>query len=266
MHWALFLIWSILGSRYYVCTIKQACDSSKTVDTDYGPLAFNWSDDQPVLGKDWAAFRDSIAGLIADGKSLRIGGMYYDSEAGGDTSSTLGQTRAANIKALFANLIPDSLMVAVPGLFSDSSDKLEYPFPAFSFDVVEAPDDGSDDGSDDGTDIVELENSILIYFPFSSSDMLEDTKVDRYLENVAKKLNSTGGKVKLTGHTDYIGSHNVNWKLSERRAKKVRDILRKHGVPGNQIIVEGKGEIEPIASNETEAGRAKNRRVELELL
>ena len=259
---ALFLIWTALGSRYYVCTIKKACDTKKVEDVDYGPLAFNWSKDEPVLGVNWPAYRDSIAGLIADGKNLRINGLYYPLEVDGDSIVELGDSRAAQIKGLFANLIPDSLMSLVSSPFSESSDVLDNPFPAYSLEVVDA----EDDDSDDGTRIVELENSILIYFPFSSSDMLENTAVDEYLMKVSEQLKQTGGKVRLTGHTDYIGSHNVNWRLSERRAKKIRDVLRKHGVPGSQIIVEGKGETEPIESNETEAGRANNRRVELVLL
>ena len=66
----------------------------------------------------------------------------------------------------------------------------------------------------------------------------------------------------ITGHTDNIGSDEANQRLSEGRANAVRDALIKRGVTPERIEAEGKGESEPVASNDTEEGRAKNRRVE----
>lgn len=68
--------------------------------------------------------------------------------------------------------------------------------------------------------------------------------------------------VRITGHTDDVGSDEFNQKLSEGRAKAVCSELIKRGVAANRIEAEGKGEAEPIASNATEEGKAKNRRVE----
>ncbi|MDX2217501.1 MAG: OmpA family protein [Burkholderiales bacterium] len=68
----------------------------------------------------------------------------------------------------------------------------------------------------------------------------------------------------VTGHTDSIGSEAYNQKLSERRAATVRDYLRHRGISGGFITMLGKGETQPVASNKTEEGRAKNRRVEVQ--
>ncbi len=73
-------------------------------------------------------------------------------------------------------------------------------------------------------------------------------------------------RVRIAGHTDSLGSEIYNEKLSMARAKAVREYLQSHqGVDPRRLSAIGYGETQPVASNETEAGRAKNRRVEFEL-
>ena len=68
------------------------------------------------------------------------------------------------------------------------------------------------------------------------------------------------------GHTDSIGTDAYNQKLSMRRAEAVKAYLKSKGVDANRIYTEGKGENQPIATNKTREGRAKNRRVEVEVV
>lgn len=70
-------------------------------------------------------------------------------------------------------------------------------------------------------------------------------------------------KIRITGHTDDVGSEKANQRLSEGRANAVRDEIVRRGIASERIEAEGKGESEPIADNATEEGRAKNRRVEI---
>ncbi len=72
--------------------------------------------------------------------------------------------------------------------------------------------------------------------------------------------------VDVYGHTDSTGSDTYNQDLSERRARSVADYLSSHGVQDARIASRGFGETQPIASNETEAGRAENRRVEIKIV
>jgi outer membrane protein OmpA-like peptidoglycan-associated protein len=72
-----------------------------------------------------------------------------------------------------------------------------------------------------------------------------------------------GSKLKISGHTDSVGSDALNLQLSKVRAEAVRNYLVKKGVPLNRFIVEFFGETQPIADNATPEGRAKNRRVEM---
>ncbi len=72
--------------------------------------------------------------------------------------------------------------------------------------------------------------------------------------------------VVAVGHTDTTGPASYNQRLSVRRAEAVKAYLVSNGVPAGRIFTEGKGEMNPIANNDTRAGRAKNRRVEVELV
>lgn len=73
-------------------------------------------------------------------------------------------------------------------------------------------------------------------------------------------------RIRITGHTDSVGSDRDNQKLSEGRANSVREDMIKRGIAPDRMEAVGKGKSEPIASNDTEEGRAKNRRVEFVIL
>ncbi len=88
------------------------------------------------------------------------------------------------------------------------------------------------------------------------------------------KLDDLVGKVKgisleviiAVGHTDSVGSDAYNQSLSVRRAEAVKAYLVSKGIEKNRVYTEGKGEKQPVADNKTSEGRAKNRRVEIEVV
>jgi len=87
------------------------------------------------------------------------------------------------------------------------------------------------------------------------------------LDDLVSKIGGVNLEVVIAiGHTDSIGSNAYNQKLSVRRAESVKSYLTSKGVPANRIYTEGKGETQPVASNKTKDGRAKNRRVEIEVI
>ncbi|MET0351342.1 MAG: type VI secretion system protein TssL, long form, partial [Rhizobacter sp.] len=89
------------------------------------------------------------------------------------------------------------------------------------------------------------------------------------MKRIADALTKVPGQVLVTGHTDNVRIHTAqfpsNWHLSEERAKTVRDILQADGVTPERLKAEGRADGEPVASNDTPANRALNRRVEVTL-
>lgn len=86
------------------------------------------------------------------------------------------------------------------------------------------------------------------------------------IDRVANVLNQYPQTlIRVEGHTDSTGSEAYNLDLSRRRAEAVRDLLVQRNVSSSRIQVVGYGEANPVASNETEAGRQMNRRVELKI-
>ena len=103
------------------------------------------------------------------------------------------------------------------------------------------------------------------FFDFDKSVLKPDGKAK--LDDLASKLQGMNLEVIIAvGHTDSIGTDAYNQKLSVRRAEAVKGYLVSKGIEANRVYTEGKGEKQPVASNKTAAGRAKNRRVEIEVV
>ena len=108
--------------------------------------------------------------------------------------------------------------------------------------------------------VVTFDSGLL--FPFNSTDLLPAGQDN--LRNLAASLQANPEtEVLIVGHTDAVGSDSYNQNLSEQRASSAASILASNGIPRDRIRTSGRGELEPIAENETEAGRQQNRRVEV---
>ncbi|MFC3414717.1 OmpA family protein [Algoriphagus hitonicola] len=93
---------------------------------------------------------------------------------------------------------------------------------------------------------------------------LEGAETITFLDDLAEVLNESDGfKIRISGHTDGAGDPGLNKALSLERAGAVRDFLVEKGVPFERLRIAGWGGTRPLASNATEVGRSKNRRVEL---
>ncbi|HEY9228942.1 MAG TPA: OmpA family protein [Gemmatimonadaceae bacterium] len=108
--------------------------------------------------------------------------------------------------------------------------------------------------------VVTFDSGLMFDF---NSDVLR-TESKKNLDNLAKSINSFGdSKLMLVGHTDSQGTDSYNLELSKKRATSVANYLESHGVSSARVQLAGRGETEPVASNDTEAGRQSNRRVEV---
>ena len=104
-----------------------------------------------------------------------------------------------------------------------------------------------------------------VLFDFDKSVVKPEGKSK--LDDLANKVRGVNLEVVIAiGHADSIGSDAYNQKLSVRRAESVKAYLVSKGIEPNRVYTEGKGEKQPVADNKTREGRAKNRRVEIEVI
>ena len=104
-----------------------------------------------------------------------------------------------------------------------------------------------------------------LYFATNSVVILPESEAG--LQDLYDLLNENQElRIRIIGHTDSVGSDEDNQRLSEGRAGSVKDEMVRRGIHADRIEAEGRGEKEPIDTNDTEEGRARNRRVELVIL
>ncbi|WP_312076542.1 OmpA family protein [Chryseobacterium sp.] len=104
-------------------------------------------------------------------------------------------------------------------------------------------------------------NESIVTFAFDSSDLTSTAKTN--LDKLTQVLvNNPDTNINIYGHTDSKGSDDYNQKLSERRANSVKAYLAGKGIASSRLFALGEGESMPVATNDTDAGRAQNRRVE----
>ena len=101
----------------------------------------------------------------------------------------------------------------------------------------------------------------MVNFAFNSAELTSSAKTN--LDKLATVLiNNPDTNINIYGHTDNKGTAQVNQKISENRANSVKNYLISKGIASSRMNTMGRGFSEPIASNDTDAGRAQNRRVE----
>jgi outer membrane protein OmpA-like peptidoglycan-associated protein len=100
-----------------------------------------------------------------------------------------------------------------------------------------------------------------VHFESGSATIQEESypRLDRVVEYMTHRPSA---RIRVEGHTDNVGDPERNQALSEARAESVREYLVAHGIDGSRIEAVGHGDQQPVASNDTEEGRAQNRRIE----
>ena len=110
-----------------------------------------------------------------------------------------------------------------------------------------------------------IEISEIVQFETNKAVLLPQS--EQLLKEVAEAMKEHAeiGEIEVEGHTDSQGGSRKNMKLSEARAKAVRDFLISEGIAGSRLVSKGYGETKPVADNKTEEGRTKNRRIEFRI-
>ncbi len=103
------------------------------------------------------------------------------------------------------------------------------------------------------------------FFDFNKAVLKPEAKAK--LDDLVSKTKGVNLEVIIAvGHTDSVGSDEYNQKLSVKRSEAVKEYIVSKGIEKNRVYTEGKGEKQPVADNKTAEGRAKNRRVEIEVV
>lgn len=101
-----------------------------------------------------------------------------------------------------------------------------------------------------------------VHFATGSANLAGDSQA--VLDQTAQALQSNSDwHMRVVGHTDSVGSDAANQQLAQQRANSVMSYLTAHGVNQSRLSVDAKGDTQPVSSNNSNAGRAENRRVEL---
>ncbi len=202
-------------------------------------------------------------------KVMYVEGRVIDSEAGTPLSAKVEITNLDNYE-IINKTISDSvtgsfLIVVYPGIdYAFNISKSGYLFLSENINLEE------DSGMESVKKTFELSKITTggqltmnnVFFQFNSHDLLESSyyELDKLVDLL---LEYPSYKIEITGHTDNIGKPEYNMKLSQRRATSVGEYLINKGIKSNRLSYVAMGSTKPVASNETEEGRAKNRRTEI---
>jgi outer membrane protein OmpA-like peptidoglycan-associated protein len=231
-------------------------------------IQFALSDDTPIIGAPANTALNELAIYLATNaeRQLTLLGEYQSDEQNNTNFLNLGLARAGAVKIQLINMGAVADRIALRGMQVDDSevrnDTLLNSI-GFRFSAMETLD------SDE--DITNLRSTILaepaiIYFATASANVNLDEAFQVKIQNLKTYLRAVDdATVTVSGHTDNVGNVASNTALSERRAAQIKEYLVGQGFAADRISVVGRGPSVPMADNSTPEGRAKNRRVEIQL-
>ena len=193
---------------------------------------------------------------------LKILGYHGAKEDNNSAYSSLGLARSNAIKNYLKSAGIDASQIICEGE--------EIEDIAFSSDTVNGPNSLSlihTEGNQETTNWNKIgeeikANPLVLYFETAKSSIsLSEEQKNTFMKIVTYMVNVEGAKCLSTGYTDNDGSNITNNRLGLKRANFAKEYLVKNGLTGSQVIAKSKGKANPIADNNTEEGRAKNRRV-----
>lgn len=219
------------------------------------------------LSDSLSAVFDGVANYLKlnPNRSIRLTGQYQSNEENGSILSTLGLGRANQVKKILVDLgapdnqieLADNLINAVDTFEDDLTNAVTYGFfatPAIDENQLKA---------------IEKRlraNPLVLYFNTDAKKLELTAEQRQFFTDLMLYLSKKPKAIlKSTGHTDDRGEYVRNKYLSRKRAEFTRDYLVKNGIQEKQIWVFYEGPDQPIDTNESPEGRAKNRRVEITL-
>ncbi|MBT8327705.1 MAG: OmpA family protein [Bacteroidia bacterium] len=243
----LFVVWSGGSGWYYVCNIKEVCSNDSKGKQSEVPLAFALNNFEPVAASSFDNLKADLLSTLDSSNVLKIVGLYSPSEQNASGFDNLGIARAINVRNLFPEIDDSRFVFEGREQGMDTSHKL---MDAVEFEVLIK-----------NAFVQETNFGAVIYFVSSSNNGEINSAVLSYLDKVVQE--NKGQIIDVVGHSDNAGSEAENFTLALGSANTIKDILVSKGMDAFNVNATSKGETEPIADNNTEEGRAQNRRVEI---
>jgi OOP family OmpA-OmpF porin len=268
--WLVYFLLTFNGCRDELCYACGDADKAVTEESvnppddtvtaipNY-PLYFKWNDGAAYTSENFDSLKQVLSAGLGDGNTFEITGMYFEDEPKPEGFENMGFARASQTAKLFEGIIPDDQIRFRARLIDERDGVRDNPFEAVAFEWIEAEEPVTET-------VEELDDRVIIRFPFGSVQKEYDPSVDEYLNKLSTRVKETKERITLTGHTDNVDSDSFNLQLGLRRAAEIKNILVTQGVADQQITTSSKGESQPVASNKTEEGRYENRRVEVRLI
>ena len=202
--------------------------------------------------------------LIASGcnTSRAVKGGAAGGAVGGVVGGVIGKNNGSGTKGAVIGSVVGGAVGAVIGDYMDKqAEEIEREIPGATVDKVATVD--SETG-ETVTESITVTFDSGVLFEFGSYNLTTASKLE--LDRMAQIFNRyPDTDINIAGHTDSKGSDEFNQKLSEQRAASVADYLASDGISRSRMRTIGYGESRPVASNDTEQGRAANRRVEVSI-
>ncbi|MFH1298061.1 MAG: OmpA family protein [Bacteroidota bacterium] len=283
--WVILLILWIAGASYcYVCNIQKDCGCDEPIYAIPGLIIqdgdFSASDDNNLYfgygNSDLVVphcIKRDLKGLVYylnenKSRQLVLIGMYDSDENG---NATLGLTRADSLRVFLIGLGADANQISIS--FKQNNELTFDPentrsYGAMDYNFSSLLDCTTDLSEDELLDLIaRLKTPQQIYYESGSSIMDYTPDMHKYISDLSYYLcKYPDSKISVIGHTDSIGEREMNLQLSIDRANNLKAYLLSKNISEEAIELDGKGPDDPIADNDTEEGRAMNRRVEIKLI
>ena len=237
---------------------QTAADAPTPVAQSSQSLRFIQSNDTPIVGEETQnALQKLVAYLNANPKkSVDVNGYYQANEANASTFENLGLARANQLKQKLVEMGASSNQLTPKGILKNELiNQNDTLFGAATL-VFVAPMPTPVEGL--------IAKPFNVYFDNNTADIDQTDALKAYLDQLKTYADKhPNANITITGFTDHVGSPKANLMLSENRATFVKNFMAKKGFDAQRLQIDYKGMENPIASNETTEGRAKNRRVEI---
>ncbi len=237
-------------------------------------FGFEKSSDKLVAGNGADIYWQEIANSLSQnkGKKLYLQGSYADTEKNTTKFANLGIARAEAIKQLLITKGAPAAAIVTSGMKTEGAFFAGNTYVGGVNFLTQAPAPAPNTAQVATPSKVAQGAGILIqplnlYFATSAKDIKMTAQVKAYFDELKTYLaKNPTANVSVLGFTDNQGDSLKNVALSASRAEMVRDFMLTKKFDAQRLVVRGKGSLRPIGNNETEAGRAQNRRVEVRLM